>query len=294
MADDVTLAAGAVIWRGDAGSPDVLLVHRPRYDDWTLPKGKALAAEPLPLTAVREVREETGLSVTLGRPLPPQGYIRGDRPKRVDYWAATVAGPSLGLPPHIPNHEVDAIEWLPFRQAQYQLTYPRDADLLGALFDAPAITTPYIFVRHAEAGSPSAWRGDDAKRPLDDVGLEQAAVLAEALACYGTARVLSSPAERCVQTVAPYAARLGVPVEHAPALAVDASPQQAIEFMRDLLSPESPVILCGHGERLPALVAWSCAALGAAPPIDPSLGKGAFRILHLAKSAVVDLEYHVV
>jgi 8-oxo-dGTP diphosphatase len=131
-------------------------------------------------------------------------------------------------------------------------------------------------------------------RPLDDVGQEQAAVLADALACYGTARVLSSPTERCVQTVAPYAARVEVPVERVPALAVDASPQSAIEFMRDLLSPESPVVLCGHGERLPGLVAWSCAALGAAPPIDPSLGKGAFRILHIAAGAVVDLEYHVV
>jgi len=322
MLDEVILAAGAVVWRGDVSSPEILLVHRPKYDDWTLPKGKALAGEPLPQTAVREVREETGLPITLGRPLPAQGYLRGVRPKRVDYWAATVNEPaanggpsdpsdnlagssspdqavSAGGPRQVdtstqfmPNHEVDAIEWLRVDRAQDRLTYPRDAEVLAALLEAPTPTAPYIFLRHAYAGLPAAWRGDDAQRPLDETGFEQAATLADVLACYGSARVLSSPTLRCTQTVVPYAARTARPVETTPALAVDAPYQQAVEELRELLSAESPVVLCGHGEGLPALVAWACAALGAAPPIDASLGKGAFWALHVAKGAVVGTEYH--
>ena len=325
MPDEVILAAGAVVWRGDVSSPEVLLVHRPKYDDWTLPKGKALPGEPLPQTAVREVREETGLPITLGRPLPPQGYLRGLRPKRVDYWAATVSEPPGGSPPDpshnsarnsshhealsgtrssvgsveageqfVPNQEVDAIEWLPLHRAQDRLTYPRDAEVLAALLEVPMATAPYILLRHAYAGSPAAWRGDDAQRPLDETGFEQAATLAEVLACFGSARVLSSSALRCTQTVAPYATLIGRPVETTPALAVDAACQQTVEELRELLSAESPVVFCGHGEGLPGMVAWACAALGAAPPIDASLGKGAFWALHIAKGAVVGAEYHQV
>ena len=325
MPDEVILAAGAVVWRGDVASPEVLLVHRPKYDDWTLPKGKALPAEPLPQTAVREVHEETGLPITLGRPLPPQGYLRGVRPKRVDYWAATMSeqpaeggltgpgddpaegshGQALSAASSgeggvaarerfVPNQEVDAIEWLSLDRAQDRLTYPRDAEMLAALLEVPIATVPYIFLRHAYAGSPETWRGDDAQRPLDEAGFEQAAALAEVLACYGSARILSSPAVRCTQTVGSYAALMGRPVETCPALAVDARSQLAVEELDELLSAESPVILSGHGEVLPGLVAWACAALGAAPPVDPSLGKGAFWALHVAKGAVVGTEYHQV
>jgi len=326
MPDEVIRAAGAVVWRGDIASPEVLVVHRPKYDDWTLPKGKALPAEPSPQTAVREVHEETGVWIALGRPLPPQGYLRGMRPKRVDYWAATMSEPPgdggptgpvhdrggsshpPALPPpgsgagrdgatderFVPNHEVDAIEWLPLDRAQDRLTYPRDAEMLAALLEVPIATAPYIFLRHAYAGSPEAWLGDDSQRPLDEAGYEQAATLAKVLACYGSAQVLSSPAVRCTQTVAPYAALMRRPLETTPALAVDVPYQDAVEELGELLSAESPVILCGHGEVLPALVTWACAALGAAPPIDASLGKGAFWALHVAKGAVVGTEYHQV
>ena len=123
-------AAGGVIWRrAEAGGIEVLLVHRPRYDDWTVPKGKLDENEGHAEAALREVEEETGLRCELGPELVSTSYRdRRDRPKRVRYWAMTpVAGDFT------PTDEVDEIRWLPLDQARAQLSYERDAPVLDAL-----------------------------------------------------------------------------------------------------------------------------------------------------------------
>ena len=128
-------AAGGVVWRtGADGTVEVLLVHRARYDDWSLPKGKLDPGEDHLTAALREVEEEAGLRCTAGEELPSVGYEdRHGRPKRVRYWAMTVAGGEFA-----PNDEVDAVRWLPVAAAIELITYPRDVEVLAALGTAPA------------------------------------------------------------------------------------------------------------------------------------------------------------
>ena len=124
-------AAGAIPWRLNSVNKDqleVLLIHRPRYDDWSWPKGKIDAGETIPECAVREVEEETGLRCSLGPELPSTDYTdpKG-RPKRVRYWAMEVVGGELRY-----EHEVDAARWLSPLEATEALSYERDADVLRA------------------------------------------------------------------------------------------------------------------------------------------------------------------
>lgn len=123
-------AAGGVVWRerGD-GEVEVLLVHRDRYDDWSLPKGKLDPGEEHLAAAIREVEEETGLRCTVGAELPTIAYDdRNGRPKRVRYWAMTVAGGEFA-----PNDEVDEVRWMPVDDAVARISYPRDVEVLVAL-----------------------------------------------------------------------------------------------------------------------------------------------------------------
>ena len=130
VTETVVEAAGGVVWRrSPAGELEVLLVHRPRYDDWTVPKGKLGAGEDHAAAALREVEEETGLRGTLGEELPSTSYIdRKGRPKRVRYWAMTPAGGEF-----TPTDEVDEVRWVPVDAAVEQLSYLRDRAVLDAL-----------------------------------------------------------------------------------------------------------------------------------------------------------------
>lgn len=125
-------AAGGVVWRrGDGDSFEVLLVHRPRYDDWSLPKGKRESGEADEDCALREVFEETGLAVTLGEELPEVRYRdHRDRPKVVRYWVMEPVG-EVG--PFTPNDEVDEVRWCSIAEATAQLSYDHDRDLVTAL-----------------------------------------------------------------------------------------------------------------------------------------------------------------
>jgi len=162
-------AAGAVLWRARAGGTETALVHRPRYDDWSFPKGKSLPGEHVLLTAVREVEEETGVRVALGRRLGPQSYLADGQPKRVEYWAARPVSPER----FAPNDEVDALAWLPLAAAREQLSYPRDHAVLDTFTAGPLDTAPVILLRHASAVAKKEWRQAghaDLSRPLSDRG----------------------------------------------------------------------------------------------------------------------------
>jgi 8-oxo-dGTP diphosphatase len=289
-------AAGAVLWRPGPTGPEVALVHRPRYDDWAFPKGKSLPGEHVLVTAVREVGEETGISVVLGRRLSQARYLSNGQPKRVEYWAARAAPGTGARAGAVPNAEVDRLEWLPVPAAGQRLSYPHDARLLSEFASAPPASTTCILLRHAAAQSRKAWldagQADDLLRPLTARGQAQARRLAPVLACFGPARVVSSSAERCLATVRPYAALVGVPVAAEPAFLPGAPEVAMRDRITALAADGQPLLVCGHRENLPGLLAAVCGNLGAPVPPGSALTKGAFWALQLSQGRVTSAEQH--
>ncbi|MBG0826307.1 NUDIX hydrolase [Planomonospora sp. ID67723] len=281
----MTRAAGAVVWRGPESAPEVALVHRPKYDDWTFPKGKLKPGEHVIGGALREVAEETGVSAVLGRSLPPVHYMKGGRLKRVDYWLARAVADG----PRTAVGEVDQVVWLPPEEARRRLTYAWDAELLGALAAVPLVTTPLVLARHGRAGSRQDWKGDDDLRPLDETGRSQAEVLAEALYGYRPAELVSSPSLRCVQTLEPYAGRAGLEIRRERLLSETGhEPRASLRLVREALASDRAMVLCSHGKVLPELIAEVIGRPG-----DAHLRKGAFLVLHHAAGRVVGLDRHL-
>jgi 8-oxo-dGTP diphosphatase len=281
-------AAGAVLWRHSGTVVEVALVHRPKYDDWTFPKGKCKNGEHPLRTAVREVTEETGVVPVLGRRLPSQAYLNDNRAKRVDYWAAQVRTATE----FVPNDEVDQVAWVSIPQALSLLSYERDAGLLREF--TPEVTATVIVLRHASAGEKRYWHGSDLLRPLDARGRFEAPELAGLLGAYGPARVVSSATARCVETVLPYAMAEGLPVTTELAFTVGSEQiSEATERLASLISGES-LIVCTHGEIVPDLVASLCARFESKTPDDPALRKASFWVFHLTPDKLVSTERHSV
>lgn len=282
-------AAGAVAWRpGPGGAPEILLVHRRRYDDWSLPKGKTEPGEALPVTAVREVSEEGGARIVLGRRLTQVKYKVGGRPKRVTYWSARVTGADAGA---VPNDEIDEAVWLPEEQARKRTSYAQDLDVLDAFAAAPAGTVPIVLLRHAKAEPKDEWPGHDEARPLSGKGKRDAEAVGPVLACFAPAAgVFTSPALRCTETVRPYAEAAGVRVQRTDALRIARTGRADwSQFLASVLASERPAILCGHRENLPGLIAGAAAGLGSAPPAgcEEPLPTAGFCVLHVAAGKLV-------
>ena len=267
------MAAGAVAWRPGqgGGEPEVLLVHRKRYDDWSLPKGKMEPGEPLPLTAVREVFEEGGARLILGRRLASVRYQAGGRPKRVHWWAARVSGVDEAA---VPNSEVDEVAWTARPEARERASYEHDVRVLDDFAGCPADTVPLILLRHATAVPRSEWRGGDGERPLDGAGRAQAKLLAPLLAAFAPrARLISSAAARCQESVRPYAELTGAQVRVEQALRVRSSgtdPAASAALIAETISAGEPAVICAHRENVPLLQA---AAIGALSPPATALPK---------------------
>ena len=302
-ATGVVHAAGAVLWRVRAGGIETALVHRPRYDDWRIPKGKSEPGEHVLLTAVREVEEETGVRAALGRRLASQSYLVEGQTKQVQYWAAR----PVSAEEFTPGDEVDALAWLPLPAARERLSYPRDVSLLDGFAAGPADTAPVILLRHAAAVAKKAWREaghDDLARPLSDMGKEQAGVLSELLSTFAPARVVSSAARRCLDTVTPYAERAGVPVTQEPGFTVDGGAQDrggadwtvthgARLRIAEAVTSRRRVIICAHRQNLSWMLAEACEIAGAPRPDGPPLQRGAFWVLQFGGSGrLVSAEQH--
>ena len=300
----VVHAAGAVLWRVRAGGIETAVVHRPRYDDWSFPKGKCEPGEHVLLTAVREVEEETGVRAALGRRLATQCYPVDGQPKQVEYWAAR----PVSAERFTPGDEVDGLAWLSLPAARERLSYPRDISVLDSFTAGPADSAPMILLRHAAAVSKKTWREssqDDLARPLSDVGQEQAKVLSELLGTFAPAQVISSAARRCVDTVTPYAEQAGAPVKREPAFTVDSSAHDhgraewtatpdAQRRIAELGRSRRPVIICAHRQNLSWMLAEACKLVGASVSDGAPLQRGAFWVLQFGGGQLVSAEQHQV
>lgn len=254
-------AAGGVAWRSkgprksDPEGKDrveVLLVHRPSYDDWTFPKGKPNRGEALPVTAVREIEEETGYPVRLCHPLPETLYrVRGGM-KRVSYWVARPTGTPRSFKP---NAEIDEVRWVKVGKARKLLTYDHDRVLLKAftaMRDAEVHRTrTTIVLRHAIARTRTGWKGDDLDRPLTKPGQSQATKLGPLLKAYGVRRVVTSPAVRCAQTVESYAKSIKELLEVDDRLAEETKPKRVERSIATILERKGPLVVCTHRPTLP-------------------------------------------
>jgi phosphohistidine phosphatase SixA/ADP-ribose pyrophosphatase YjhB (NUDIX family) len=259
---DTIRAAGGVLWRESTnGTPDpaveVAIIHRPRYGDWTLPKGKLASGESEVDGAIREVLEETGFRVRLGRALGETRYFKEQagflRPKVVRWWAMEATGGAFS-----PTREVDDLRWVSLADAHDALTRETDRELLERFVRGPAPTRVVLLVRHASAGSRSEWTGDDHVRPLDEFGYRQAEELVRLLAHFDPTEIVSADFMRCRQTVEPLADALGLDIRETPVVSEEGYPgheAEAIELLRTVGGPQHASVVCSQGDVIPELLA---------------------------------------
>jgi 8-oxo-dGTP pyrophosphatase MutT (NUDIX family)/phosphohistidine phosphatase SixA len=280
-----TPAAGGVLWRADGSSLLVALAHRPRYDDWTLPKGKLEGAERPLLAAVREVAEETGAAVEVGRRLATVEYPIGGVPKRVSYWAMRYRDGE-----HCPNDEVDQISWLTVAEATQRVTYPIDRGVLADFARLPAASTSILLMRHTKAGKRSDYRGEDRLRPLDKIGRRQAWDSVKFLQAFNPQRILAADRTRCEQTVQPLAERLGIERESAPEFSDEAyaeEPRRTMKSFVVLAAAGRTSVVCSQGNAIPGLLDDLNAPTGVFP-----CRKGSVWVLSTYRGSVIAADYY--
>ncbi|GAA4781913.1 NUDIX hydrolase [Microbacterium gilvum] len=301
-------AAGCVVWRELDGELLVLLVHRGKYRDISLPKGKLDPGEMLAQTAVREIHEETGLRVSLGPAVGRSVYIQpSGREKIVQYWAAEATAEAIRASTFVPNKEIAGIEWVTVPAARERLSYPVDREILDG-FDrlrrADGLRTfPVVLLRHGKALARDDWDGADADRPLQERGREQAKAVVGALAAFGVRKIVSSSAERCVKTVTPLSKALGRRIVETDALGEEAFAAGTAD-VRDVVGRRvrsgKPAVLCSHRPVLPTIARELALATGtvggrhldAASTLEP----GSFSVAHISAShpgsGIVAFETH--
>ncbi len=249
------IAAGGVVWRRDInGEIEVLLVHRPRYEDWSLPKGKLEEGEALISCAYREVLEETGLSIKLGPFIGSVEYYVPDGLKRVSYWSASLVEDKSAF--HA-NEEVDQILWLDLESAALKATRDSDQEILQRFALIPYDSSALIMLRHAKALERTEWQGEDEDRPLQLVGQLQAKRMLSLYQVFGVDEIHTSDAVRCLDTVAQMAKALQITPVITDAVSeytYKKNKEKSIDYAKELIKKNKQVILCSHNPVLPRMM----------------------------------------
>lgn len=309
MTDSASVyAAGAVCWRLIDGKMHVLLIHRTVHGDITIPKGKVDPGETLPATAVREIEEETGLAIALGLPVGVSEYLMpGGKTKIVHYWAAEVLPEHIQHSTFVPNGEVAALEWVTIKKARTYLSYAPDVEIIDAFaaLVARGVTSTFAIVvlRHAKATPPHDWPGPDATRPLSERGVAQAAALAGTVSAWHPQRIFTSTATRCVTTVAPLSAAIGVPFKRTELISQDDWEQGTSDVRLAVgkrVRARKTAVLCSHGPVLPDILREIALATGS--PVTQRISAAAalapsgFSVVHLSSdnpsAGILAIESH--
>jgi phosphohistidine phosphatase SixA/8-oxo-dGTP pyrophosphatase MutT (NUDIX family) len=248
-------AAGAVLWRKSENSQlEIAIIHRPRYDDWSLPKGKVENNESHIATAYREVLEETGYTSTFGPEIGNVIYKLEGAPKEVRYWAAQANATQEGKPN---PEEVDQLEWVSPKDAKERLTNNDDRKIVDYFLEFGTDTFPIVLLRHAKALKRTDWDGDDGDRPLEHKGQLQAKRLLPIYLAYGVKEVHTSDALRCIETIEPMTRAM----EMTPIFSADLSEygyekdkEVSLDYIQDLMDRGNPAIVCSHNPIIPKLV----------------------------------------
>jgi 8-oxo-dGTP diphosphatase len=247
--DQMIRAAGGVLWRlSVSGALEVALVHRPQYDDWSLPKGKLRHGEHPVVTACREVAEETGIQARAGKRLDIEHYATSLGPKAVEFWA--MHGPDS---PFTPTAEVDRRAWMALPDARWRLRHRLDAYMIGTLqtlADSTLTASTVLLVRNARAVPAGRGKGTEGDRPLGAGGRDQAEALRRALPAFGPSRLLSADGTRFADTMRPLGAELGLPVEPEPAFGEQeyaASPSRGMARILEIAGAGGTSAVCAPG-----------------------------------------------
>jgi 8-oxo-dGTP diphosphatase len=255
----VIAAAGGVVWRMSRSGLRIAVIHRPRRNDWSLPKGKLLVQagrmEPTIVAAQREVLEETGLDVAVQQRIGRVRYPVGPANKTVTYWAMRHVGGSF-----VANAEADLLRWVTPDNALGLLTFKADRGVVDQFTARPVADAGVLLIRHGKAGKRSTWKKDDRLRPLDAHGRRQAAAIARVGALFAPRRVGAAPLVRCEQTVTPLARSLKLKVASAPRFSdahFERHPERTVGALA-ALSRSGVTAVASQGVTIPALLDYLC------------------------------------
>ncbi|CAN2174853.1 Ap6A_hydrolase domain containing protein [Candidatus Nanopelagicaceae bacterium] len=245
-------AAGAIIWRENSPFElEVLVIHRPQYDDWSFPKGKVDDGESPIAAAYREVKEETGVDAIFGQYLGTTSYKVDENKKKVKYWMARAKADAA---PFVPNAEVDKIEWVDSKTARHFLTHDEDRDLLDDFMAKERYASTLVLLRHAKAVKRSEWNDYDLDRPLNNDGVQQSQKLVKQLEPFGIQGIYSSDATRCFTTVEPFSTVSGVKVNVSKDLneeSFEKSAKTSVEYVRQVMKFDGNQLVSGHNPIIP-------------------------------------------
>ncbi|MEP7034408.1 MAG: NUDIX hydrolase [Actinomycetota bacterium] len=295
MSRPTVLAAGGVLWRQNGLSPEVALVHRPKYDDWSIPKGKANPGEHLLVTALREVKEETGHHPRIGPHLTTVRYRvtsgSGLSNKVVTYWAMRCAGGSF-----LASREVDEMQWLSLHEATWRLSSASDRLVLRRFAHTRRDTEPLLLIRHgATAGPPARPNRRPEGRRLNRSGRDQAASLVPVLAGLGITDLLSADLASCVDMLAPFAASTGLTVHREPQLTregFEGNEKVVADRVRREASFSQALVVCGGQRVITGLVSALGFGSAVGPPTETKVRKGGWWLLHHRAGAISAYERH--